>query len=155
MKMSLLISNRFKNIGWVVMLLGVSAFVAINFFHMKEPAFLNVRTISLFNADSETGIVTIIQNNIFDELMTIFMIVGGLLVAFSKEKKEDELIEKVRSFSLQCSLLFNYLVLMVTATLFHDVSFLRVMIYNLLTPLLFFIIWFNYIFYTKVKPNLK
>lgn len=85
----------------------------------------------------------IIQNNILNEILGVLMIVSGLLVAFSKEKVEDEFIAKIRLESLVWATYVNYAVLLVSFIFVFNIAFLWVMIFNMFTILLIFIIRFN------------
>ena len=66
------------------------------------------------------------------------------MVAFSKEKQEDELIAKIRLDSLVWATYVNYAVLMFSMLFIYGMSFLWVMIFNMFTILLFFIFRFNW-----------
>ena len=81
--------------------------------------------------------------NLTDELAALGAIIGLLLIAFSKEKVEDEMISQLRLESLQWAVYVNYLVLGVLILLVHGGLFFSVMIYNLFTVLIVFIIRFR------------
>ncbi|MFD1141394.1 hypothetical protein ACFQ4C_09750 [Larkinella insperata] len=81
--------------------------------------------------------------NFTDELAALGVIVGLLFVAFSKEKVEDEMISRLRLESLQWAVYVNYIVLGALIVLVHGGLFLEVMIYNMFTVLLMFIIRFR------------
>jgi hypothetical protein len=66
-----------------------------------------------------------------------------LFVAFSKEKVEDEMISRLRLESLQWAVYVNYIVLGALIMLVHGGLFLNVMIYNMFTVLIMFIIRFR------------
>ena len=72
---------------------------------------------------------------------------GLLFIAFAKEKHEDEFINKLRLESLQWALLFNYALLLVATWLVHGFGYIDVMMYNMLTILLFFIIRFHVVLF--------
>ncbi|WP_128544700.1 hypothetical protein [Larkinella soli] len=81
--------------------------------------------------------------NLTDEIATLGIILGLLFIAFSKEKVEDEMISRVRLESLQWAVYVNYFVLGVLVLLVHGGLFLEVMIYNMFTVLIVFIIRFR------------
>ena len=88
-----------------------------------------------------------IPNNILDEIMGVLIIISGLVLAFSREKVEDELISSIRLKSLVWAVYFNYAVLFLAILFVHDISFYWVMMFNLFTILIFFIIRFNWQLY--------
>jgi hypothetical protein len=70
-----------------------------------------------------------------------------LFIAFAREKQEDEFIGKLRLESLQWAVLFNYALLLLATWLIHGLGYIDVMMYNMLTILLFFIIRFHVVLY--------
>ena len=70
--------------------------------------------------------------------------IGGILATCSKEKIEDEMISHIRLNSLLVALYINYAVLIVASLLVYDLDFLQVMIYQMFTILLVFMVVFRY-----------
>jgi hypothetical protein len=85
-----------------------------------------------------------VKNNVFDELIGLLLIAGGLFIAFSKEETEDEFIAKIRLESLVWATYFNYAILMLSVIFVYGMSFFGVLVFNMFTLLLFFIIRFNW-----------
>lgn len=67
------------------------------------------------------------------------------MIAFSKEKNEDEYIATVRLESLQWGIYINYGLLAILTWCFYGFDYLGIMIYNMFTPLVFFILRFHYV----------
>ncbi|MEJ5993959.1 hypothetical protein WG904_05940 [Pedobacter sp. Du54] len=92
--------------------------------------------------------------NFTNELAIFLVIIGLLLIAFSKNKKEDELNSKIRLNSLYWGVLSYYIVYIL---LFCITAFLTEIYFlnqyylelNIFTPLLIFIARFNYLKYIK------
>ncbi|MBC5775106.1 hypothetical protein H8S95_13595 [Pontibacter sp. KCTC 32443] len=92
-----------------------------------------------------------IRNNIVDELIAITAIVGGLLAAFSREKDEDEYISQIRLESLLWATYINYGFLIFSIVFIYGIAFYQVLLLNMLTVLLIFLIRFNFILYRTSK----
>ena len=75
----------------------------------------------------------------------------AMFVGFSKEKREDEFIAKLRLSSLLWAVWVNYVLLLFAFLFVYGTSFLTVMIYNMFTVLIIFIVRFNYILYKNAK----
>jgi len=75
------------------------------------------------------------------------IIIGLLLIAFSKEKIEDEQIAQLRLDSLQWAVYINYCVLVICFFLIHGIGILPVVALSVLTPIVFFIIRFRWKIY--------
>ena len=78
-------------------------------------------------------------------------IIGALLVSFSKEKNEDEFIAEIRLSSLLWAVWVNYILLLVSFLLVYGSPFIEVMVYNMFTTLLIFIVRFNHLLYRNRK----
>lgn len=160
MKTSYLLPHKFKIIGWILLvpatILGV--FILFNDF---EFSFLNIKVLSLFPSfDATPGIAktfnysAIVENNFTNELAAILFITAAILVAFSKEKDEDEFISKIRLESLLFATYTNYAILIICLLFLYDFSFGYALIINMFTLLIVFIIRFNFVLF-KLKSNLN
>ena len=147
MKTNYLLPNKFKTVGWVLFIIGIIGGISIYLSDYESDA-LTVNVLSVYNESflgSEKGFFQIIENSILDELIALAIITGGLLVGFSKEKVEDEFIYKLRKDSLVWAIIFNYTVLILTIIFVYDLAFFDVLVFNMFTPLLFFIFRFNFL----------
>ncbi len=73
------------------------------------------------------------------------------MVSFSKEKREDEFIANLRLSSLLWSVWVHFVLLLLAFLFIWGFSFLNVMVYNMFTILIIFIIRFNYLLYRGTK----
>ena len=111
-----------------------------------EPNFLNMTVPSFFKNEifQPKQFFSFVQNNMLNELLGMSIIIGAILVSFSKEKSEDEYITKIRLESLVWAVYISYGILFISFILFYDTTFFLAMIINMFTVLLFFIIRFNW-----------
>jgi len=120
-------------------------------FNEYETDALTINVLSIYHdgilSSKEDGFFRIIENSILDELIVIAIIVGGLTVGFTKEKVEDEFIFKLRKDSLVWALIFNYAVLIFATVFVYDFVFFDVLVFNMFTPLVFFVFRFNFLKY--------
>jgi len=146
MKLNFLFPSKFKRIGWFTLI--PSAIIGLLILiYEYEPSFLdfNVPAIfvdELFSVNRKT--FRMVANNILNEILGVLIIISTFLVAFSKEKSEDEYISKIRFESLAWAVYFNYAILILTILFIYDFAFLWVMVFNMFTVLLFFIVRFNW-----------
>ncbi len=151
MKDKLLIAHSWKTLGWV---LAVPAFVGgIIFMVLDCPESLTVAIpdwlarfmwVERFMQNGPTSRISLM-----DELISLSLLAGLLLLAFSKEKIEDEWIQKVRLESFQWAFLVNSLLLAAFTIFTHGLPFLSVMVYNMFTPLLIFVGRYYYVLHLK------
>lgn len=76
---------------------------------------------------------------------TLLVAVGLFLIAFAKEKIEDEQISRLRLDSLQWAVYVNYLFLIISLIFTQDTE--HILFLNLLVPLVFFIVRFRWKIY--------
>ena len=154
MKSRFLFSHHYKPIGWVIFVIGFILGIILMLNDYNYPEW----EVSVFPLISENDFFSKpafewSTNNIADEIASVFIIVGGILVCFSKTKDEDEYISKIRMESLIWATYVNYIILIITILFVFDSSFFNVLIFNMFTILLFFMVRFHYELY-KLK-NVK
>ncbi len=145
MKLNYLLPNKYKKIGWSILI--PSAIIGlITLIFEFEPTSLdfNIPAIFIDELLGDKHFFGIVNNNILNEILGALIVLSSLLVAFSKEESEDEYISKIRLESLVWAVYFNYAILLISFVLIFDLAFLWVMIFNMFTILLFFIIRFNW-----------
>ena len=144
MKTTYLLPHKYKTLGWVLLIIGIILGIILTI-EEYESNLLTTRVFSIFNGFNNYSFFSIEENSLFDELITAFIIIGGLIVGFSREKVEDEYIYKLRKDSLVWAIITNYAVLLILTLIVYEMAYFHVLIYNMFTPLLFFIIRFNFL----------
>ena len=158
MKSRFLFPHRFKVYGWVItipsIILGILVIfkdLNLNVFDLTLPyqfkfpnSFYQEKISGTFTNQTSTF-------NFTDEIATVGTIAGLILIAFSKLKVEDEYVSKIRLESLQWAIYINYGLLVAATILVHELAFFNVMIFNMFTPLLFFVIRFHFILFLKPR----
>jgi len=149
MKTNYLLPNKYKTIGWILFSIGIISgifFVANGY----ESNALTIKVLSIYDGINTTvngklSFFTIEENSIIGELIVILIVIGGLIVGFSREKVEDEFIYKLRKDSLVWAIIFNYAVLLFATIFIYDLAYFHVLVFNMFTPLVFFIFRFNFL----------
>jgi len=155
MKRTFLFPHRYKKVGWLLLL--PSFMIGLFSLILEwEPTWLDCSVPAIFIDEvfGQSELIGVVKNNVLNEICGILIIVGGILVAFSKEKVEDEFIAKLRLESLVWATYVNYAILLLAMVLVYDFSFFWVMIVNMFTTLIIFIIRFNWMI-AKLKKNLR
>ena len=147
---SIPLPHTYKKIGWFLLL---PAFVA-GVYLMSLSEYLNGPKIitfgyfgdELFGGQKKPAIrfdnIQVIPN-----VISVLFLIGGLFVMFSKEKKEDEFINQIRLNSFQYSVFLNYILLFICIVFIHGIPFFHVMVYNLFTVILIYILRFHFLIY--------
>ncbi len=160
MKTNYLLPNRFKLIGWIILIPTLVLSILFFLFFEFEPDFLNIKVFAFFAEESidffstSKEYFTFVKTNALDEILALSLIISALFVAFSKEKDEDEFISKIRLESLVWATYINYAILFFSIIFIFGFPFFWVMVCNMFTILIFFIIRFNWLIY-KSKKTVK
>jgi hypothetical protein len=148
METNYLLSNRFNYFGWILITLSVILW-SISLLYQDDNSFLKATVFTIAGSEGlkSTEYFTLIDVNLTFTIVGVLFILGGMFVAFAKQKTEDEFIMKLRLLSFQWSILINYSLLLFCFLFIYDLAFLNIMIYNMFTILILFIIRFHYLLY--------
>ena len=147
MKSKLLLPTQFKWIGLITLV----PFLILGALFMYG----DYEAVSLDINIRPNGLFSGTNNNLTDEIALSGIIVSLLLIAFAREKEEDEFIHLTRLESWQFAVLVNFVLLLIATWAFYGFAFLNVMVYNMLTILVIFIIRFQWIVYRNKKAELQ
>lgn len=157
MKSRFLFPYQFKLLGW---LLAVPGFI-FGYFVLYHDC--NIPGFELKSQHTHGVFVSMVEN-FTNERALVLVVLGLLFIAFSKEKKEDELTARMRYNALYWAILINYLIYgaWLIVALVHDLfphgnrimsnsftDILAIAVYNLFTPLVIFVIRYYYLKYRK------
>lgn len=147
-----LFPHRFKLIGWILFVPAVILGLLITLFDYT-PVEWNATVFAIYDGGlfEANKVMTLVKNNVFDEIVGVVAIVGGVLAAFSKEKDEDEYIAQIRLESLLWATYINYGFLLFSILFIYGLGFYQIMIFNMFTLLFIFLVRFNFILYRSSK----
>lgn len=101
---------------------------------------------------TETGqFFTFVSGNYTQTIVGVLCLMSLMMIAFSKEKTEDEFIWASRLNALLWATYINYFVLIFCFIFFFGFEFLYIMIFNMFTTLILFIARFHYILLRQQK----
>ena len=134
---NILLPTRFLKIGWFVLIpFGILLFAA-NYFDFSF-AFLDFPL-------SVGGFFQFLDQNFTNELALLGVFIGLFFVSFSKQKEEDEFIQKLRLESLLIAFYFHTFILVLGTLLFYGLVYLEFMGYNMFTLQIIFILRFQWV----------
>lgn len=152
MSKQLLLPNRFKKIGWIILIPATIAGVILAYNEFGSAwLWANVFSIANDGTLEHYRYFSFAKTNITNTVIGALFIIGAMLVSFSKEKNEDEYISELRLSSLLWAVCVSYLLLLIAFLLVYGTPFLDVMVYNMFTILIIFITRFNYLMYKNAK----
>jgi len=153
-----LLPNKFKKFGWIILIPAtiVGLILAYNEFSL---AWIWGKVFAIANEGTEEHYkyFVVTRTNLTNTVVGTLFIIGALLVSFSKEKNEDEFIAELRLSSLLWAVGISYVLLLIAFVMVYGTPFMDVMVYNMFTVLILFIIRFNYLMHSnsKIVPDEK
>jgi L-asparagine transporter-like permease len=158
MSTKLLLPHQYKKIGWWLFIPG-SILGLYVLFTSFEWDMLGGKVFTLYAGsglkilnEKDTGtFFTWTSGNYTNTLVGMWCLISLMLIAFSKEEREDEFIGQYRLEALLWATYINYAVLIFSFIFFFDFEFLYVMIFNMFTILIFFIPRLNFKLYRERK----
>lgn len=141
-----LFPHRAKQIGWLLLIPGLVLGILVMYFDFEIP-FLQIpmrSNPSLFEAKDE---------NFTNELAGLLLMAGLMLMAFSRRKEEDELTAHMRLDALLWAVYANSLVLVLCLLLVYGTNFFSVLVYNMYTVPVIYLLRFQYLLHKASTLN--
>jgi hypothetical protein len=138
----ILLPQRFQIIGWI-MFFPLAILLVLNSFYNFEFEWLTwegLRVGDIFLSKNE---------NFTNEVSIIGTFLSLFFIAFSKEKQEDEYIQKLRLDSLLIAFYVYGLLTVIGTLVFYSAGYLEFMGFNMFSIQLAFIIRFRWVMYRQ------
>jgi len=139
----ILLPHRFKKFGWIL-LLPFAVLLFANNYASFEFIWLTIPGLK-----AGGSLFEIFDKNFTLELALIGVFISLFLIAFSKEKEEDEYIQKLRLDSLLVACYTHTFILIIGTLVLYGFGFLEFMGYNMFTIQLIFIGRFKWVLYKQ------
>lgn len=153
MKTQFLLPHSFKKVGWVLLAIAILLFIFQDIEFLK-----GIRILAIYNSgyplvhnDGVEGFFKIIKHDTQLDLASTLFIIGGLFVAFARVKNEDEFISKIRLESLVWATWAQFIILTLMILSVFGIGFLNILMLNMFTILILFIIRFHFVLYKSRK----
>lgn len=140
--MKLLLPFNARYYGYVLLFLSIILAIIRFYFDIKLKV-LDVKVFAVYSKYFETNYFTLISNHISEELIALGLILGLLLINFSSEKIETEVTQSLRYKALILTFYINSFFLIFSVLFIYGFVFINVIVLNLFTPLIFYIIIFK------------
>jgi heme/copper-type cytochrome/quinol oxidase subunit 4 len=168
MKTRFLLPHRFKYLGWGLFSLGITLVVLsvipsltesewakkFNFFGdnhcFKSLTLVHGVKKGTWESGGDSGVL-FTDEDLMGEIIMSLVTIGFVLIAFTKERYEDEWIAKIRLESLMIGFYLFLLSIFVVIWVTYGLTFWEVLNYCLLIPLIAFLVRFYW--FVHLKPR--
>jgi hypothetical protein len=141
-KLSFILPRSFRFVGILFFILGLILGIA-RFKYGFKPDFLDMKMFAFYSSYLETKYMEIIRNNMGEEFTGFFLIAGLFLLAFSREKDENEQTDKLRLKAFYIAAYLNFLFLLVSLFFTYGIAFIYMLMANMGISLLAYILVFQ------------
>jgi len=144
MKSTYLLSYRFKKLSFIIFITSLLTLI-ISMMIDWTPNSFKVPVFAIFSQEilQDSIYFEWIESNVWYDLLCLLIIVFGIVFAFSEEKIEDEYISNLRLRSLIKAVYCNYAILILAIIFIYNLSLFTVLLLNMLSTLLLFILFFQ------------
>ena len=151
MKTRFLLPNKFKTIGLIAMLISTIIFLVVLLFDEQISVNYPVFVIWSLGNSGHPTLLNFEKHDILSTISGILLLLSMILVAFSSENNEDEYITKLRLESLIWAVYINCVFLLFCFLFFYGWPFALMMVFNMYSILLLFIVRFNFQLYKSKR----
>lgn len=142
MKNNLLLPSKYKVFGWILFLVSTVLYIYCCIIYPDSHSGKNLSIPGFTWTYPDLFILG--DNELTTLMLTSGILIGLLMICFSREKNEDEYISLIRLRSWQWAVLVYFGILFVVNLLVYGGEFAVFALYNMLTIFLVFIIKFYY-----------
>ena len=152
--MFLLLPNKVRSIGWAILFLGFVLGVTRFYFGIKLELF-NIKVFAVYSKYFETNYFKVIDNHVSEEVTALLLLVGLFFISLTKEKIENAIISALRYKSLILTFYINTSFVALSFLFVFGFGFINILIINVFSPFIIYIILFKYFLYKGLKTENK
>jgi uncharacterized membrane protein YfcA len=142
MKLTFLMPRNFRFVGIFFIVLGLILGIS-RFYFGNKPDMLDMKMFAFSSSFLDTRYMEFVRNNLSEELTGFFLIAGLFLLAFSREKEENEQKNKLRLKAFYITAYLNFLFLLVSLFFTFGFAFIYMLIANMGISLLLYLVVFR------------
>ncbi|HPR27019.1 MAG TPA: hypothetical protein PLG29_11695 [Lentimicrobium sp.] len=142
----LLLPYRWKLPGMILSSAGVLLAVLFTWFDFR----LKIPVFAVYSAFLETKMFVTFRTNFSDELTLLTLLTGLALVAFSKEKNEQQGFDLIRLKAMFRAAMVNTAFLFLSVLFIYGSGFMAVLVANLFS---FFVLYLLFFYSGKLRAN--
>lgn len=148
-----LLPAKFRFVGSIFFIAGIITGV-FRFYLGIKPKILDARVFAVYSEYLDEKYMKLVNNNLGEEITLLLVLSGLFLIAFAKEKSEDEMVRYIRYQSLIISFYLSFIFLLAATFFTYGFAFLYMLILFSAIPMVSYIVIFRFHLYLYRK-NLK
>ncbi len=150
--MKLLLPNKLRIYGWIILLFGIVLGV-IRFYFGIKLELLNIKVFAVYSKYFETNYFKVIDNHVSEEVTALLLLVGLFFISFTKEKIENDFVSMVRYKSLILTFYINTTLVSLSFLFVYGFGFINLLVISVFSPFIIYVILFKYFLYNAPKTE--
>lgn len=153
LKTTFLLPKSFRFVGIIFFIAGL-LFGIVRFKYGFKPDALDLNTFAVYSSYLETRFMQIVRNNFGEEVTGVLMVGGLFMMAFAREKTENEVVNRLRLKSFFIAAYVNFSFLLVALLFTFGFAFVYMLMVNMGVGLLAYIGTFRFLLYQNTTSQL-
>jgi len=150
--LKLLLPNKLRIYGWIILLFGVVLGITRFYFGIKLEL-LNIKVFAVYSKYFETNYFRVIDNHVSEELTALLILVGLFFISFTKEKTENDFSSTLRYKSLILTFYINTALVFLSFLFVYGFGFINILVINVFSPFIIYVILLKYFLYNAPKTE--
>ncbi|MGC4231427.1 MAG: hypothetical protein QM594_00305 [Niabella sp.] len=146
-----LLSSKFRLIGLLAAAISIIIYLINGVYNARTFWYIKFPVITYEEPFGEKAYFTFSKVPVYDTVIGVLFLIGLMFIAFSKIKQEDEYSYAVRLNSWLWAIWVNCILLVFSFFFFYGLSFFAIVVCNLYSLLIIFILRFYYLLYKNSK----
>jgi hypothetical protein len=147
-----LLPGSFKFAG-IFFLIAGTILGFIRFYLGIKPDVLDMQPFAFYSSYLANKYLQFIGNNMSEEFVCLFFLAGFLLIAFSRDKEENEMKSELRTQAFYITAYIQFLYLMLAILFTFGMAFIYVIIASIFLPFITFTIAFRILLFRSKKKG--
>lgn len=146
-----LLSLKFRFIGLLTVASTLLTSIVNGIYNTHTSWYINFPVVAYEEPFGEKNYFAFARVAVYDTVICLLFFIGLMFIAFSKIKKEDEYSYSIRLSSWLWAVWINCIFMVLSFVFFYGMSFFAVMVCNIYSMLIIFILRFYYQLYKSSK----
>jgi hypothetical protein len=148
----ILLPGTFRFAGILIFLAGIF-FGVIRFYFGVKPDMLDLKPFAFYSSYIENKYMQFIGNNLSEEIVSLLILCGLFLIAFSRDKVENELKAFLRIKALYLTAYAQLIFLILSILFTFGFAFVYMLMANMVFPIIFFLLSFRIFLFIHRRKN--
>jgi hypothetical protein len=141
-RFSFLLPNGFKPLGFILSSAGI-VLAVVRFYFGYKPKLLKRNVFAIYSYYLDSKFMQVIKNQLLEEVAGVLFVLGIFLIAFTREKDEDEKTNEIRLRAFFIAAYLDVLFVLISLLFTFGMGFMYMIMANMALWLIVYIVSFR------------